>query len=202
MQNKKKARILADVFALLLVAVIGFESTWAWSTHEISQENNVQSRTAEIKIQEEFPDQTVEAGKEKIKKVTVQNTGKTAAFVRVSYAEGWDKDTERLTGSSAVTKNWTVSWESDWEAGSDGWYYYKKILPSGSGVQILNGVAFPASVPQDAQYTLDFMVESVQVSTEEEVNRDAAKKLFGRTETLSQTVVENGAVTAGVVDWQ
>lgn len=202
MKPKKRIRkCLIGFQALVLVATIGFGTAWAWNSHQASQENNMQSRTVSVKINEEFPDPTVEAGKTKIKEVTLKNTGTAASFVRISYSESWITDTAQLEGNGEVQKNWTSSWTDDWMDGGDGWYYYKKVLPAGANVRILTGVTFPPTIPEDAEYTLDFMVESVQVSDQAEVNTDSTNKLFGKTGTVSNATIKNGAVTAGAVSW-
>lgn len=200
-RRKGKIRFFAGISALLLVAAIGFGTTLAWSSRTAGQDNHMQSRTEAIEVREEFPDRTVGAGMTRTKRVTLQNTGTAAAFVRVSYTEGWETDTARLVGDTQVTKDWTASWGRDWDDGGDGWYYYKKILPAGEGIRILDGVTFPAAVPAEARYTLDFMVETVQASDENGVNADATGALFGRTGTLSGASVTGGAVTAGTVIW-
>lgn len=192
-------RALVITLALLLVAAAGFGASWAWSTHNVRQENILQSRTVDVTITENFPDPTVKAGATMTKAVTLKNSGTAAAFVRVCYGQYWTTADAQLSDTDAVTLNWTAP--SDWEDGDDGWLYYKRVLPAGTTVQLLNSVTFPASVPAGTDYHLNFQVESVQVSDEEAVNTDATRTLFGRTATLSGAKIENGAVVSGSVSW-
>lgn len=196
MRTKTRAWFaLTGMLALLLIGVAGFGAAWAWNTHRAQQVNQLESRTVSVTVEENFPVKYVEAEATKDKAVTVQNTGNAAAFVRVSYAEYWTTDTEQLAGDTKVTKTWTSDWTSDFERHDDGWYYYKKVLPAGASVRVLESVTFPASVTAGASYHLDFQVETVQVSDEAEVNTDATGKLFGRTAEVTDMTTSYGAVT-------
>ncbi|MDD4849241.1 MAG: hypothetical protein PHO10_00925 [Gemmiger sp.] len=201
--QKHIGRFLVGVVALALISAIGFGAAWAWNSHQTSQENNLQSRTVKVAIEENFPDTTVTAGATKVKAVTLRNTGTAAAFVRVSYAERWQNATNMVEGPTGVTKNWTTGWQNNWMDGGDGWYYYKKVLPAGATTDILSGVTFPATLPnlQGLEYHLDFMVETVQVSDQNEVNADATATLFGKTGAVTSPTIADGAVIAGDVSW-
>lgn len=202
MRTKTRAWFaLTGMLALLLIGVAGFGAAWAWNTHRAQQVNQLESRTVSVTVEENFPVKYVEAEATKDKAVTVRNTGSAAAFVRVSYAEYWTTDTEQLAGATNVKQNWTSDWTSDFERHDDGWYYYKKVLPAGESVQVLESVTFPASVTAGASYHLDFQVETVQVSDEAEVNTDATGKLFGRTAEVTDMTTSYGAVTGDTVTW-
>lgn len=202
MRTKTRAWFaLTGMLALLLIGVAGFGAAWAWNTHRAQQVNQLESRTVSVAVAEEFPSNRVEKGTTKKKTVTVQNTGNAAAFVRVSYAEYWTTDTEQLAGATNVKQNWTTDWKNDFKRHDDGWYYYKKVLPAGGNVQVLESVTFPASVTAGASYHLDFQVETVQVSDEAAVNTDATGKLFGRTAEVTDMTTSYGAVTGGTVTW-
>ena len=199
---RRKTRVgyaLTGILALILIGAASFGAVQAWNTHTATQVNQLESHTVSATIQENFPDETVKAGATKAKAVTVENTGTAAAFVRVCVAEYWTTETEQLLGVDEVKKNWNTAW-SDFEP-HDGWYYYKKVLPAGKSVQVLESVTFPASVPNGASYHLDFQVETVQVSSDNAVNKNATKTLFGRTGTVDGMTTLHGAVTGGSVTW-
>lgn len=200
---RRKTRVgyaLTGILALILIGAASFGAVQAWNTHTATQVNQLESRTVSATIQENFPVTTVTAGATKTKAVTVENTGTAAAFVRVCVAEYWTTETEQLIGETGVTKNWASAWRDDFEF-HGGWYYYKKVLPAGGFVQVLDSVKFPASVPNGASYHLDFQVETVQVSSDNAVNKNATKTLFGRTGTVSGMTTLHGAVTVGNVTW-
>lgn len=199
---RRKTRVgyaLTGILALILIGAASFGAVQAWNTHTATQVNQLESHTVSATIEESFPDKTVTAGATKAKAVMVKNTGTAAAFVRVCVAEYWTTDTEHLLGVDEVTKKWSTAW-SDFEP-HDGWYYYKKVLPAGKSVQVLEGVTFPTSVPNGASYHLDFQVETVQVSSDNAVNTNATKTLFGRTGTVGGMTTLHGAVTGGNVTW-
>ena len=199
---RRKTRVgyaLTGILALILIGAASFGAVWAWNAHTTRQDNQLESRTVSATIQEDFPDTTVTAGGTKAKSVSVQNTGTAAAFVRVCVAEYWTTETEQLIGATGVKMNWASAW-SDFTL-HDGWYYYKKVLPAGGSVQVLDSVTFPANVPDGASYHLDFQVETVQVSSDNAVNKDATKTLFGRTGTVGGMTTLHGAVTDGDVTW-
>lgn len=200
---RRKTRVgyaLTGILALILIGAASFGAVQAWNTHTATQVNQLESRTVSATIEESFPDKTVKAGATKTKSVTVENTGTAAAFVRVCVAEYWTTDTEQLLGVDEVTKNWSTAWKNNFEL-RDGWYYYKKVLPAGKSVQVLDSVKFPASVPNGASYHLDFQVETVQVSSDNAVNKNATNTLFGRTGTVGGMTTLHGAVTDGNVTW-
>lgn len=199
---RRKTRVgyaLTGILALILIGAASFGAVQAWNTHTATQVNQLESRTVSATIEESFPDKTVKAGATKTKAVMVKNTG-TAAFVRVCVAEYWTTDTEQLIGVDEVTKKWSTAWKDNFEL-RDGWYYYKKVLPAGGSVQVLDSVTFPANVPNGASYHLDFQVETVQVSSDNAVNKNATKTLFGHTGTVSGMTTLHGAVTGGDVTW-
>lgn len=200
---RRKTRVgyaLTGILALILIGAASFGAVQAWNTHTARQVNQLESRTVSATIEESFLDKTVKAGATKAKAVMVKNTGTAAAFVRVCVAEYWTTDTEQLLGVDEVTKKWSTAWRDDFEL-RDGWYYYKKVLPAGKSVQVLDSVTFPASVPNGASYHLDFQVETVQVSSDNAVNKNATKTLFGRTGTVGGMTTLHGAVTVGNVTW-
>lgn len=206
-KTKRFGRFVLGILALALIWSVGYVGTLAWNKHRVEQKNHIQSREVEVEIQEEVPDKTVTAGAEKTKEVWFENTGSAAVFLRAAYVENWtvakeDGRKTLLSGEQGVEKQWTQSWSEDWVDGGDGWYYYRYVLASGGRTEpILTSITFPASVPEAGTYTLSFQVEAVQVSDEDAVNADATQKAFGKTGTLTNKTVSQGAVTSATVIW-
>lgn len=203
MKHKRKiGKFFFGMLSLVLISAVSFGAIFAWNSHIVAQENNLQSRTVSAEIEENFPDTTAEAGATKVKEVSFKNTGTGAAFLRVSFSENWETSTNLLDGDYGVVKNWTTAWTTEWVDGGDGWFYYNKVLGAGeSTATILSGVEFPSDIPENADYNLTFLAEVIQVSDEDAVNTDATNKLFGKTGQVSNAVIENGAVTSGTVSW-
>lgn len=175
-----------------------------WSMHQLELENILQSRTVEVEIQEYFPEDDIETSSAMTKEVSFINTGTASVFLRFSYAEYWETESELLEGySDSVTKNWSSDVWTDWYDDGDGWYYYTKVLPAGESVDILESVKFAddSTIPEDANYNLFFQVETVQVSDEESLNTEAIQLLFNKSVALRNTTIVEGAVTSGIVDW-
>ncbi len=172
------------------VLLIGMIGTYSYISHILSQENNMQSSNEYIRINEIFPDDSVIPGGSRVKQVQFENTGTASVFLRASFSESWTSEIEAIVGLAEVTKVWTSSWTNEWELADDGWYYYKRTLPPGAQTErILESVTFPVNIPDESDYQLTFLVETIQCSDEQDVNADATQTLFGR-----RGVVNNGSV--------
>lgn len=178
--------------ALMAVIALGIFGTGAVIRHSMAMTNEVRTPKVDVAVEEEIGN--VWWG-EKQKEVSFKNTGNADVFIRVAYAESWiakQNETETTlpnqSGSPAedvATKNWTAEWSSgsEWQKGSDGWYYYKKVLKAGDATRdILESVTFPWDYTDiryaDAEYRLHFQVEAVQASDQLQVSQDAVKEVF------------------------
>lgn len=209
-KNKKAHRFPSKtiLWLIILVAImtVGIGAVSAWNMHEVQQANYLQSHNVSIRIDEDFPDNTVTAGDTKIKKVAFSNPSSVPVFLRIAYVETWENGSLWLEDDgNHVIKNWTSAWSSDWWDGGDGWYYYTKVLPAGGSTEdILSSVTFPVGLTSEylsGQYSLAFMAEAVQLSDEADVNTSATEMVFKKTGTVSVVSTSNGAVTAGTVSW-
>ena len=189
--------------------------------HKVIQENILQSRNTGISITENFPDKSVTPNANRTKEVSFENTGTSAVFLRVAISERWETGTLAVLPRGAMSELWETAGEiilgadmpawsihADWEysdpaSGGDGWYYYKKVLPKDAATaNIISSVTFPAICPANAEYQLDFLVEVVQASNEDAVNRAATLMVFGREGWISSGLTTvSGAVTGGNVTW-
>lgn len=140
--KKLKIKAILPVAAALAIAAIG--TTFALGKWEFGITNELTMHTTDVKVEEEFD---LENPAEK-KEVWFENDGESAVFLRVTYAEAWEKpgkegeaDTlfllpNQIDGKEVAVKHWTDSWpESEngkdsslWMDGGDGWYYYRKVL--------------------------------------------------------------------------
>jgi len=69
---------------------------------------------------------------------------------------------------------------------------------------ILAGITFSEELPEkyaNGKYTLDFIVEAVQLSADNAVNAQATQQVFGVKAKVTNTTISNGAVTDGTVTW-
>ncbi len=78
-------------------------------------------------------------------------------------------------GTNVVNKVWTSTFTNDFVLGSDGWYYYKKILKPQTEIQVLDSVSLNTTLVNgsiykddylDGKYYLDFNFEAIQATPE------------------------------------
>lgn len=203
---RKRPRAALILLILFLASAAGIGASYAWNMHVVNRDNIMESRNVKVDIEEEFPDKKIAPNTTKTKKVNFKNTGSAAVFLRVAYNEVWQNGNDWLQddGSHAV-KDWTSTWTGQFTDGKDGWYYYNKVLAAGKSTgEILSAVTFPGGLDKqyvDGSYSLDFIVETVQVSDEEPVNDSATQTVFGRKATVEYMTTKDGAVTGGDVKW-
>lgn len=209
---KKKAILPAAAF-LMAAAAIG--TTFAWRTWDLSITNNLKAHETKVIIDETgFNPLT---GKKPVvfKNDGSSSVYLRVAYseywiadekeVQADQSKHWgyneheqptweheNTSTKVLSnkdanGNDIAVKTWTSAWETDWEKGNDGWYYYKKVLLAGEKTDpILDSVSI-VKVPEEyqkANYRLFFKAEVVQCSdgsntlNSDQVNADALQKLF------------------------
>lgn len=191
MKHKKlKKKPLFFILAVLLLGVVG--TTFAYYYSEIAIANKFKTLTYNVTIEEEFNNTWG------TKKVSFVNKEKTNAPVvlRINYNEAWRKEVEGETvsldnnvgGTNVVTKNWTTAFTNDFEKGSDGWYYYKKVLNAQESVQVLESIALNESLISTSPYYDDYKKYTYELSFNFEAiqaNSDAVSDIWGRNVSIS-----------------
>lgn len=202
---KPSARIKTLIVVAGLAAAVIAGATYAFWSTAMEHVNELGSDTVSAEIKETFdkgaaPDGTV------TKKVSFRNSGSASAFLRISYVESWTSgsgDEKQLLsntsdGTDVAGKTWTEFFRDskNWEKGSDGWYYYRKLLPPGESTEnIMDSVTFPEYTGKyqeygSADYELYFRMELLQASdskstlNSDEVNEQAGSTVFGRKASL------------------
>ena len=207
---RKKSKINLFVIGCLALLLIGF--SFALWTGKIWHTNELKADKLEAKIEETFKQGSKPTGNVK-KEVSFKNNSSSTVFLRVSYAETWEKTEDdnkillnnQLNGSDVATKNWKNGFAKDsdlWFDGGDGWFYYKKILKPGASTEnILEDISFPEysgdyKEYENAQYQLYFRMEILQLSDSQstlnrfEVNKKASKTIFGKEATVNGEMVK------------
>lgn len=195
--RKKEHAVKLAGLALLSALALGIGGTSAVIRHKVGIDNSIGTKKVGVAIEETM--KKVEGG-QKEKRVCFKNSDSADIFLRASYAENWtyssDGERELLSntkvsdsGIDDIVEKKGLFPESDWEKGSDGWYYYKKVLrPQEKTEPILESVDFSdyeglteaeASEYQKSDYRLHFQVEAVQASGQLQVSQDAVKEVFG-----------------------
>lgn len=195
--NTNKRKLLSIFLLFITAAVIGI--TGATVIHKLTLENPIKTPTVTGEIEEK--------NEGNVKNAVFTNTGEADVFLRVAYAESWTyqpKDTDgKPAGVSILLPNkgnlndssntpdsiakptWTGR-DNDWIDGKDGWWYYKKVLPSGEKTsEFVKEVDFSNVLKAEderyktAEYQLHFTMEVVQCSADRKVSQDAIDKVFG-----------------------
>jgi len=127
---KGKSKIIMAGYVAFVCAVAGCGGTAAYLTHQAAAANEFVVGSQVSSVDETWsPPESLEKGKTYTKEVRVANTGTVACYVRV-LAEPSEQST-----SDAVTIDWN---QQHWTAKqSDGYYYYKSILPAGEKTEPL-----------------------------------------------------------------
>ena len=208
MQKKKK--IMLFVLGCLALLLVG--SSFAFWSGKIEHTNVLKADTMNAEIKETFDSDNAKPSGTVQKKVSFKNDSSSAAFLRVSYGETWEKTEEKeklllnnqVNGADVATKNWLNGFGENselWTDGGDGWYYYNKILKPGAATEnILESVIFPDysgeyKEYEGADYQLYFRMELLQASDSQstlnsaEVNKNASQTVFGKEATVTGETV-------------
>ena len=207
--DKKMLRKFFPVILLIFAMAVGF--TGATVLHSLTLENPIKTPTTDGGLTEELDN--------KEKKVSFTNNGEADVFLRVACTETWILESngegeDIILPNQAIAKDgqsvsaaepvWRGITDGSWTLGSDGWYYYNKILPgSKSGEKnrntglLVNNVEFNLDEIEDeryqkAKYQLHFTMEVVQASDDTEVSEAAVEKLFNKELDLSGAWGEKG----------
>ena len=183
-QNKKyklKTKSLIFIILLLIVTIVG--ATYAYFTSETRILNQFKNATYNVQLEEEFND---DWGTKKVWFANNEETN-TPVVLRINYNESWTKEDKDgfLTlsniyeGENVVTKNWTSDFTDNFTLGSDGWYYYNKVLKPQEKVQVLESIEKNAPAEYDSyNYQLTFNFEAIQAT------ESAVKELWDKTITI------------------
>ena len=207
--DKKMLRKFFPVILLIFAMAVGF--TGATVLHSLTLENPIKTPTTDGGITEELDNNA--------KKVSFTNNGEADVFLRVACTETWILESngegeDIILPNQAIAKDgqsvsvaepvWKGITDDSWTLGSDGWYYYNKVLPgSKSGERnrntglLVNDVNFNLDEIEDeryqkAKYQLHFTMEVVQASDDTEVSEAAVEKLFNKELDLSGAWGEKG----------
>ena len=201
----KKNHTMLFMIGCLAILLIG--TCYAFWSGQIGHTNQLKADTVTADIKEIFKQNTAPTGKVQ-KQVSFQNDSSSSVFLRVCYAETWQKTEDdktvllsnQVNGTDVAVKNWKNGFGKEsslWADGGDGWFYYKKVLEPGAKTEnILENVDFPDYTDEHAgykgaDYQLYFRMETLQLSdsrstlNSSEVNQAATKTVFGKEATVN-----------------
>lgn len=137
--KKKKKTIYLLSFALLFVVLARGIFAYASSKNNSVVDNHLHVATLEGDIEEKgfTPKTNIPIGGKKSKDIKIKNSGNTALFVRVMvfpqikipFTDSEGKASPKLLPAN-IGKEIEAEMGTNWEAGEDGYYYFKtKVLP-------------------------------------------------------------------------
>ena len=165
------------IFLLLLLGVVGV--TYAYFTETESFENDFVIADFNVVIEENF-EQGFDVEWDTIyisKEVFITNKKNTPAIVRVSYNQnvlgevdiGENVENKYLISNEYIINCFEYDWTEEFDnyfRYQDGWFYYLKVLPANSGIQIMSGINVKDFSTEAQHYNLDFNIEAVQATPE------------------------------------
>lgn len=158
-------KVRKGVFVIGIVSMLMIGSTFAYFQNSSHIENHFYTTEPKVYIEEKFnaQDQWI-PGEEKQKEVRFGNAGKMAVVLRVKFVSGLEENLMFSHVSDQITLNFAESFDSEWQKGTDGWYYYKSVLKPGEQTDItLKSVTFSSQLGND----------------EHEIKKDYSGAVFG-----------------------
>lgn len=165
------------IILMLLLGVVGV--TYAYFTETESFENDFVIADFNVVIEENFEQGfDVEWETRYIpKEVFITNKKNTPAIVRVSYNQnalgkvdvGENVENKYLISSEFMNNCFEYDWTEEFDnyfGYQDGWFYYSKILPANTSIQIMSGITLNDFSTKVNHYNLDFNIEAVQATPE------------------------------------
>jgi len=185
--KKNKKPIIYMVICLTLLIVVG--GTVAYYYTNVVIPNNFKTMTYNVQMREDFNN---EWGTKKVYFSNLETTN-TPVVIRINYNEKWEDENglvlnNLINGTNIVNKTWTSTFTNDFILGSDGWYYYKKVLNPQTEIQVLESITLNTTLVNsyinkddylNGEYHLDFNFEAIQATPL------AVSEIWGRTITIN-----------------
>lgn len=184
--NRKAPVALVAILVLLCCAVAGTVAFLVTKTDSVV--NTFTPSKVTTYVEEEFNGQTKS-------NVKIQNTGNIDAYIRVAVVANWiDKDGNVYGGATPVAgKDYTLTPKTgeneNWFQGSDGYYYCKTAIESGSETPVLIescAKTTGAEVPEGYDLQVTILADGIQ-----SVPADAVQQAWPAVQ------VSGGQLTAG-----
>ena len=153
----KKILSIAGIVCFSMLVAVGTHGIYSWFTDQSQRVNSFSVGMNEVEIREEFPDQELTPGKIIKKEAGFTNTGMVPMYVRAVYLfsnKEAEEGSELLMGSTL------------WEKSDDGYYYYKKVLKQGQGLE--NGLISRVKFKPNNSEVVDFCDKQVQIAVKVE----------------------------------
>jgi len=199
MQKKTKMVTMIACFlvcAITIATAIG--TTLAFYSGGGNLKNDLGTKESSVYLEEEFsPNDKWLPGETKEKEVKFGNDGEKDQVIRFKVELQWlnkSNGTWTPAASNPVKINYAASLTANWDnsfLGSDGWYYYKKVLPAGGSTPVvMESVTFSPELANaiNDEYLDDFTSTTYRITVYMEgvdVNTDVTKAAWTKNFTES-----------------
>ena len=186
-ERKREAAALCLLILLLVVSGLAVGIGSAYFSDTEMRKNEITVGNSELEIIEKFePPEQVNPGDTIIKKVRIQNTGKSESFIRCRLF----LDNEDILPYLKLKLD-----EISWAREKDGYYYFKKsLLPGELTSELLGQVEIAGDTPEsllEKGFVLNVYAESYQKGT---FGKEAWQEAWRHFERNKKTVQEGGGV--------
>lgn len=178
--------ILLMACAALSFAIVGV-GAYYFQTH--SMDNKLDTAKPKVYMNEKFdPTDKWVPGEEKEKEVKFGNEGSMDCYLRAQFTPKLTlKDGTEITDADipdGFVLNFASGFSNEWTSGSDGWYYYKELLPQGAKTPLtLESVTISSDIGNDVHgIEIDYSGATFSVDIDSE---------FIQSENASDAAAEN-----------
>lgn len=174
-----KTAILLLAVILLAGAVIGTTVAYL-TTNTGSIVNTFEYAKVTCEVKEDF------TGNSK-QNVKIQNTGNVDAYIRATYVVNWLDRAGKIVPASSVPEDLYIvkitETSTDWQKGSDGYYYYMKPVAPGD-LTAGSLIGYEVIYPANPEYTLQVEIIASAIQSQP---ASAVQQAWGVTYPLSSS---------------
>lgn len=168
-RRQKNRNLLFTVLAFVLVLGVSIGATTAFLVDRTDSVTNVfEPADIGIQVEETFDQQTKSD-------VSITNTKDVDVYVRVALIPVWEDGEENVVAESASLSDLQITYGSsgDWQEGSDGFWYYTRVLKGNASTELLiqsaevlkNSVGYTKGY----QMNLQVMAQAIQAEPKDAV---------------------------------
>lgn len=171
--KRNKNIVLITIFIVTLAAAIGITIAYMFKKSEVT--NHFNPAQVSCRVHEKLDDiehtDGINIGSKK-SDITVENTGNITSYLRVRLVSYWVDEKGDVVGEPS--KMPTINYDqSNWIAGSDNTYYYKKPVDAGEQTAILcDAFTLEQKIDSDSDtlyQVVEVFAEAVQANPQDAV---------------------------------
>lgn len=155
-QKNKKTLLIAAFYISIIACVAGGVFAYLMSTTDpVSNEFVPAKVTCEV-------EETFENGVKE--NVCIKNTGNVDAFIRATVVVTFEAADKKVLATAPIENvDYTIDWNTtDWQKGTDGFWYHKKaVAPEQTTAQLIEK-AVAVSAPEGYQLNIRILATSIQ----------------------------------------